>query len=315
MTFEDFCRYFVNMSICHRVNVSFMSLQKTWRETLMDGQWNTPDRAGGCSNNKSTFFNNPQFIFDISDDKDEVMVHLMQKTSRGHGIEKQSVGFTIQKVEDNRRYRVHTVQDPVGSSVFRNSRGVYMRQSLVRGRYLIIPCTFEPNVVGQFLLRLYSGHGVDLRELNKDKPHKSVCSCLPCLRLPTCVTRIKVRKATGLERADRNGDVNAYCVVQCEREKIQTPVVEKNKSPEWPSTAGIFYRKKPSTKPVIIDVYHSKIGIDEFLGRAIYDKTDEIEPSIITLPLKDKDPDKDGASQNRGQLVISVTTTRRLDSL
>jgi len=60
MTFDDFCKYFFNMSICHRVNTSAVSLQKRWHETLVDGEWTTPHRAGGCSNNKTTFFNNPQ---------------------------------------------------------------------------------------------------------------------------------------------------------------------------------------------------------------------------------------------------------------
>jgi hypothetical protein len=63
MTFDDFCTHFVNMSICHRVNTSALSLQKRWRETLIDGEWTTPNRAGGCSNNKATFFNNPQVTY------------------------------------------------------------------------------------------------------------------------------------------------------------------------------------------------------------------------------------------------------------
>ena len=60
MTFEDYCKYFVQTCICRVVNTSYLSLTKTWHEGLAHGAWTTPDRAGGCPNNKETFVKNPQ---------------------------------------------------------------------------------------------------------------------------------------------------------------------------------------------------------------------------------------------------------------
>jgi len=62
MTFVDFCKHFSNLSICHRVNTSLFSLQKRWYDSMFDGAWVKPHRAGGCANNGDSFFNNPQVL-------------------------------------------------------------------------------------------------------------------------------------------------------------------------------------------------------------------------------------------------------------
>ena len=60
MTFDDFCRYFVSLAVCQRVNTSPLSLDKTWNELMIHGEWALPHRVGGCINNKRTFLSNPQ---------------------------------------------------------------------------------------------------------------------------------------------------------------------------------------------------------------------------------------------------------------
>jgi Calpain large subunit, domain III len=60
MTLEDFCKYFMNLAICHTVNTSILSLSKRWREAIIHSEWVAPGRGGGCINNKATFLNNPQ---------------------------------------------------------------------------------------------------------------------------------------------------------------------------------------------------------------------------------------------------------------
>lgn len=59
MAFEDFCRYFTSLDICHVINRSFFSFKKTWKEGNVVGEWRRPDRCGGCGN-YSSFLNNPQ---------------------------------------------------------------------------------------------------------------------------------------------------------------------------------------------------------------------------------------------------------------
>jgi len=66
-------------------------------------------------------------------------------------------------VEDNREYRIHTVQTKVGSTVFRNTRTVFWRETFTKGRYVLVACTFEPSLQGEFLLRCYAGHAVRMR--------------------------------------------------------------------------------------------------------------------------------------------------------
>ena len=60
MTMDDYCKYFITMSICRVMNTSFFSLQKTWWENIMNSEWSKPNRDGGCINNRETFLNNPQ---------------------------------------------------------------------------------------------------------------------------------------------------------------------------------------------------------------------------------------------------------------
>ena len=59
MSFEDFCRHFTHVDVCHMMNTSFFTLKKTWRESSHTWEWRRPLRAGGCGNH-STFLNNPQ---------------------------------------------------------------------------------------------------------------------------------------------------------------------------------------------------------------------------------------------------------------
>lgn len=45
--------------------------------------------------------------------------------------------------------------------------------------------------------------------------------------------------------------VSAFCIISCEGEKVQTPVVKDTPCPEW-NTWAIFYRKDPFEKPITV---------------------------------------------------------------
>eukprot|EP00061_Rhincodon_typus_P011442 g36453.t1 len=51
---------------------------------------------------------------------------------------------------------MHTIQQRVASSVYINSKTIFLREQLPQGRYVIIPTTFEPGVQGEFLLRIFT---------------------------------------------------------------------------------------------------------------------------------------------------------------
>lgn len=67
------------------------------------------------------------------------------------------------QVELNRTYRMHTLQQKVASSIYINSRSVFLRTDLKEGRYVIIPTTFDPGLEGEFLLRIFTDVPSDCR--------------------------------------------------------------------------------------------------------------------------------------------------------
>ncbi|KAK7090817.1 calpain-5-like [Littorina saxatilis] len=159
MTFEDFCGHFQRLDLCTLVNTSILSLRKTWHEGLAHGEWRGPNRAGGCSNHP-TFLHNPQYAFDVTDDDDEFMIQLMQKSSRDQtGSSNKTIGFKVMRVETNRTFRMHNVDlhDVLKAKDFSNTRSLFSHQTRVKkGRYVIVPSTFEPNQEEEFLVRVYT---------------------------------------------------------------------------------------------------------------------------------------------------------------
>ena len=46
--------------------------------------------------------------------------------------------------------------EKASASIFINAREVFGKLELDPGRYFIIPSTFDPNIEGEFMLRLYT---------------------------------------------------------------------------------------------------------------------------------------------------------------
>lgn len=81
MTFDDFCQYFSDLIMCRLINTSYLSLHKTWEEGSLKGAWRNHDdplsnRAGGCTNNKHTFVQNPQVGVGMGGGRVCVCIHL-----------------------------------------------------------------------------------------------------------------------------------------------------------------------------------------------------------------------------------------------
>ena len=60
MPWTDFCANFTSTAICYIVNTRFFTLAKSHNESVFNGQWIQPDRAGGCKSCSSVFLDNPQ---------------------------------------------------------------------------------------------------------------------------------------------------------------------------------------------------------------------------------------------------------------
>ncbi|KAM7008169.1 calpain-6 [Passerculus sandwichensis] len=276
MTFEDWCKNFTDVDICRTVNTSCFSLHKTWEKEMMYGAWaKHPEpllnRSGGCFDNRETFLQNPQYLFDVKKAQDKVLVSLQQEDRRKYKKEGKgdniTIGFEILKVEDNRRYRLHklTVQERVATSPYSNTRSVFLRRTLQQGRYVLVPTTYIPGVPTKFILRLYTDVPSKLRELKEDRP-KMTCWSLLC-GYPCRVTQIKVHSAEGLQKQDRSGGADPYVLIKCENQSRRSPVQHDTTSPVF-NTQVIFYRKDIDS-PVTIQVWNSSLLRDRLLGQAV----------------------------------------------
>nr|XP_017505573.2 calpain-5 isoform X1 [Manis javanica]XP_036866509.1 calpain-5 isoform X1 [Manis javanica] len=270
MTFEDMCRYFTDIIKCRLINTSYLSIHKTWEEARLRGAWTRHEdpqqnRSGGCINHKDTFFQNPQYIFDVKKPEDEVLICIQQRpkqsTRREGKGENLAIGFDIYKVEENRQYRMHSLQHRAASSIYINSRSVFLRTDQPEGRYVIIPTTFEQGHTGEFLLRVFTDVPSNCRELCLDEPPRSCWSSL--CGYPQQVTQVHVLGAAGLK--DSPTGANSYVIIKCEGDRVRSSVQKGTSTPEY-DVKGIFYRKKPS-QPITVQIWNHRVLKDEFLGQ------------------------------------------------
>uniref|UniRef100_A0A665TEA6 Calpain 5a n=1 Tax=Echeneis naucrates TaxID=173247 RepID=A0A665TEA6_ECHNA len=318
MTFDDFIANFTDLILCRLINTSYLSLHKTWEEAVMQGSWSRHDdpllnRAGGCVNNKHSFVQNPQYVFDVKKPEDEFLICLQQRDRRatlseGRG-ENLAIGFDIHRVELNRTYRMHATQQKVGGSIYINSRSVFLRIVLAEGRYVILPTTFDPGLDGNFLLRIFSDVSSGCRELILDEPPHTCWSGL--CGYPSLVTQVHILRADGLAGQDSNGVSDPYVMIRCEGEKVYSPVQKNTCSPVF-DTKALFYRKK-SRQPISIEVciYNHNALKDSFMGQVTL--TAEQGEFQKTLHLRDK-----GNRQNNdlpGTLTVTVVTSSILTSI
>lgn len=254
MPFEDFVAEFTDLSICHLINTSFFSFRKTWRETFFLGEWTRPNHAGGCPNH-DTFVQNPQYIFDVPKDDMELIVQIVQTDTRGQVVAPtdsssstvySSIGFHIMKVEENREHRIHKVKKKAVTSDYIKSRSMFFQGPLNKGRHVLVPTTFEPNVETQFMLRMFTEETVKVRELKVDYP-EPYWICAPFCSPPSCVTLITVEGATGLVVNE-----NTYCLIKVEGQKLESDVVYNSQEPLW-NLSGVFFRYDVC-KPIFVEV-------------------------------------------------------------
>ena len=132
------------------------------------------------------------------------------------------------QVEENRKYRLHAIQEKAGAITFINRRSVFGRFVLNAGRYVLVPSTFEPGKEREFLLRLYTerpnnalwvtifshvmscGNHVTLpmcSYMKKDIPTRGflgyLCCC--CYGAPQSLVTVHLDTAQGLVKQDIMG--------------------------------------------------------------------------------------------------------------
>ncbi|XP_035265940.1 calpain-5-like [Anguilla anguilla] len=320
MAVDDWCKIFTDVDVCRLINTSLLSIQKTWHEAVFFSSWTKHaeplhNRSGGCVNSRSTFLQNPQFVFDITKDEDEVLISIQQRDMKIHRPIGQGknlyIGFSIFKVELNRNYRMHELitQRVEATSAYTNTRTVFMRRLLSKGRYIIVPSTFAPEDLGDFMLRVFTDVNSSCRELTQDKPKVSCWSL--CLGYPQVVTQIYVHEANGLQSQDSDGGANPYVIVYCEGSSVQSTVQSNTLDPLFDLRA-IFYRTKPR-KPITVQVWSSCTMQDQFLGQVVLpaSQKDLAEPQKLQLHKRGQQT----TEQMPGTVTLKVVTSSQLTAM
>ncbi|XP_065091820.1 calpain-A-like isoform X4 [Ochlerotatus camptorhynchus] len=175
MAFQDFLKYFDRIDICN-MSPDCPIIRKSgnypWKQSAFEGEWVIGSTAGGCRNYPDTFWHNPQYVVHLKvPDKDDdeakatAIIALLQKNRRSKqykGMECLTVGLIIYRVTERDLVRKPLPKEfflrnaSVARSTFVNLREVTYRFRLDPGTYVVIPSTFDPNVEGEFMIRVFS---------------------------------------------------------------------------------------------------------------------------------------------------------------
>ncbi|XP_068195150.1 calpain-1 catalytic subunit-like [Antennarius striatus] len=176
MTMDDFCKFYEDLDICC-LCPDFLDGGSSchWKSSFYDGRWVAGTSAGGCINNKDSFWKNPQYRVKIDRLKDEcssaqgkynMLVSLMQKPDKRNRrlVKNLYIGFSI--FELTGEYRDHKGKLPASffnshtsvaqSKMYMNAREVMELVKLEAGEYLIVPSTYDPNETASFILTILS---------------------------------------------------------------------------------------------------------------------------------------------------------------
>ncbi|XP_068571861.1 calpain-5-like [Cebidichthys violaceus] len=320
MEFTDWCKFFTDVDVCRLINTSLITVHKNWNEVVHFGSWTKNaepllNRCGGCANHKLTYLQNPQYLFDVTKEADEVLIALQQKDMKSHRKygqgENLSIGFSVIKVELNRKYRMHDIltQQCVETSAYINARTVFMRCTLQQGRYIIIPTTFQPYTLGDYMIRVFTDVDSGCRDLTEDKPKVKCWSSF--LGYPQAVTHIYVHGAEELQNQDSTGGADPYVIISCEGRSVRSSIKKDTLQPEF-TTSGIFYRKKPR-KPITVEVWNSNGVKDEFMGQVVLSGSvkDTSEPQRLQLRKRGRQM----ADEMPGNISVRIITSTQLTAM
>ncbi|XP_048095842.1 calpain-1 catalytic subunit-like [Alosa alosa] len=172
MSMEDFCQSYSDMDICS-TSLAFLDASTDWTCKFHEGRWVAWTTAGGCLNNRGSFWINPQYHIKLeplkgecaNDNDKNLLVSLMQKSDkRNRRLDSNfSIGFAIFSVPPEYYGREGKFpaeffkKNPVASTKqFIKAREVVEFFRLVPGEYIIVPSTFNPNETASFILSIFS---------------------------------------------------------------------------------------------------------------------------------------------------------------
>lgn len=167
MAYGDFLKYFKTLDICHLNHESDQVV-------AFHGRWEVGLNAGGVQKGDfRNFAKNPQCFIRLADPdpsdpegKCSAIISLMQRRepkSRAKGMNK--VGFKVYRVEEEVEelktdFFAYARNDGLHRCVaktptWQDGRETNVRVRLPSGKYCVVPCTFEPEQEGDFILRVH----------------------------------------------------------------------------------------------------------------------------------------------------------------
>lgn len=173
MAFEDFCKFYTDLDICG-LKPDFIDGKSSgqWKTSVYEGRWVAGTTAGGCINNRDTFWTNPQYRIKVVGENSEtngeknILVSLMQKPDKRNRrlVQNLHIGFAVYLVSED--YKTQSGKFPAmffnthlpvaRSDKYMNAREVIEFLMLKPGEYLIVPSTFKPNETASFILTIHS---------------------------------------------------------------------------------------------------------------------------------------------------------------
>uniref|UniRef100_A0A671WLP8 Calpain-1 catalytic subunit-like n=1 Tax=Sparus aurata TaxID=8175 RepID=A0A671WLP8_SPAAU len=179
MTLEDFCRNYSDMDICC-LCPDFLdgSSSCQWKTTMYEGRWVAGTTAGGCMNNRDSFWTNPQFRVTIHGEysaengSKNILLSLMQKPDKRNRRLAQNlhIGYCVFEYKAQKGKfpaSFFSTHAPVAQTTkFMDAREVMEFFLLKPGEYLIVPSTYKPQETASFILTIHSKSEVNDEILN-----------------------------------------------------------------------------------------------------------------------------------------------------
>uniref|UniRef100_G3MLV0 Calpain catalytic domain-containing protein n=1 Tax=Amblyomma maculatum TaxID=34609 RepID=G3MLV0_AMBMU len=147
--------------------------EKHWEVAKFEGSWVPSSNAGGTTDDMEKFATNPQYLVALREPDDEevdgectMIVALLQRGRRFFTVTEDmwlNIGFAVYEVEDPDSSPVPLTAQYLADHrvVFdidqcEPSQEVTRRLRLLPGTFCVIPYTYEADVAGDFLLRIYT---------------------------------------------------------------------------------------------------------------------------------------------------------------
>ncbi|XP_058472244.1 calpain-1 catalytic subunit-like [Solea solea] len=190
MTLQEVCQFYSDLSICC-LTPNFLDGNSSchWTASVLEGRWVSGITAGGCPQNKESFWTNPQYRVRIDgqhserDGEKNTLLSLMQKPDKQnrHLVQNLHIGLSVFEVPE--QYRTHRGKFPATffsthtpaaqTKTYLNARQVMESLALKPGDYLIVPSTYRPNETSSFILTIHSktdAHGYENSNDYKNEP-------------------------------------------------------------------------------------------------------------------------------------------------